>query len=307
LPVQALLPFTDFVNASLSGLPGFPAGSALLLLNGWRAWVAFAAISSSMAGYWLVLEPGSIAGAVYLFGVSAATGLAVYGLSRLRDLAEELEATRRKLARAAAERERLRVAQDSHDLLGLGLSAIALKSDLAERLIGRDDARARAELHALVGLTARARADLRAVASGEHGLSLRTELAAAREVLATVDVRVEVHATPAGAPLPPDVDAVLATVLREAVTNVLHHSVATRCGIELIVGAVDVSLRVTNDGVGGRHPATLRVRGQARRTGGQGLANLAARAAARGGHLTTDSEGGRFELTVRIPLAPPAA
>ena len=56
--------------------------------------------------------------------LSASTGLAVYGLSRLTDLAEDLQATRRELARAAAERERLRVARDTHDLLGLGLSAV---------------------------------------------------------------------------------------------------------------------------------------------------------------------------------------
>jgi two-component system, NarL family, sensor histidine kinase DesK len=302
LPVQALLPFTGYVSAPLFGMPSFPAGSALLLLTGRRAWVAFAAISSSMAVYWLLREPDALDAVVYLAGLSASTGLAVYGLSRLRDLAEELEATRWRLARAAAVQERLRVDQDTHDLLGLGLSAIALKCDLAGRLIGRDDARAQAELQALVRLTAQARADIRAVTTGAHGLSLRTELDAARDVLTTAGIRVEVRPVTPGVSLPSDVDAAFATVLREAVTNVLRHSRATWCDIELTADAATVSVRVANDGVSGPPPVPAGAQQQGRRVGGHGLANLAARMAARGGWLTTNVEDGRFELTAHVPL-----
>ncbi|MFY1692062.1 sensor histidine kinase [Plantactinospora sp. WMMB782] len=300
LPVQALLPFTEFVNASLLGLPAFPAGSALLLLRGWLAGAAFAVISSSMAAYWLVLQPGDVDGVVYLVGLTTSTGLAVYGLSRLRDLAEEQETIGRDLARAAVERERRRVGQDTHDLLGLGLSAIALKCDLAGRLIGRDDTRAQMELHKLLRLAAQARADIRAVTAGEPGLSIRTELVAARDVLGTAGVRVEVTTTGAES-VPADVDAVLATVLREAVTNVLRHSRATRCDIDLRANAVTVSLRIANDGAGAA-PAAPPAPTHGRPVGGRGLANLAARVQARGGQLKTNVEDGRFELTARLAL-----
>ncbi|GIJ56749.1 sensor histidine kinase [Virgisporangium aurantiacum] len=295
LPVQALLPFTDFVHATLLGLPGFPAGSALLLLRGRRAWVAFTAIGCSMATYWLLRHPEDLGGVVYLAGLSASTGLAVYGLSRLRDLAEELAVARQRLVRAAVEQERLRVSQDTHDLLGLSLSAIALKCDLAGRLAGRDNARTRAELHAVLRLAAQAQADIRAVTTGRHGLTLRTELAAARDVLATADVRVRLPPAETGVPLPSDVEAVLATVLREAVTNVLRHSKATRCDIELTARAA-VTLRVTNDGADGSPRPTEQA------GGGHGLTNLTARIAYHGGTLTTRAADGRFALTAHIPL-----
>jgi signal transduction histidine kinase len=117
---------------------------------------------------------------LYQMGVVATAGIVVFGLSRLTGLAEQVEATRRELARAAVERERLRVAQDTHDLLGLGLSVVALKSDLAGRLIDRDPAddyaRARSELATLLRAAGQARADLRAVAVGENEVSLRAEL-----------------------------------------------------------------------------------------------------------------------------------
>jgi two-component system sensor histidine kinase DesK len=303
LPAQALLPFTDYVGLSLLGLPGFPAGSALLLLVGWRAWAAYAVIASSMAGYWAVhVSWSDVDGLVYLAGLSASTGLAVFGLSRLRDLAEALAAARMELARAAVERERLRVAQDTHDLLGLGLSAIALKCDLGGRLIGRDDTRAHGELQSLVRLAAQTRADIRAITSGEHGLSLRTELAAARDVLVTAGVRVEDRAASVGEPLDAAVDTVLATVLREAVANVLRHSQATWCEIELTVDAATVSLRVANDGVPDGPPVPAHGREQGRRIGGHGLANLAARAVTRGGRLMATAEAGRFVLIAEIPL-----
>ena len=46
----------------------------------------------------------------------------------------------------AVSEERLRIARDLHDLLGHSLSVIALKSDLAGRLIERDPEAARREI-----------------------------------------------------------------------------------------------------------------------------------------------------------------
>ena len=42
------------------------------------------------------------------------------------------------MSRLAAERERMRIARDLHDLLGHSLTAVAVKAELAGRLIGRD-------------------------------------------------------------------------------------------------------------------------------------------------------------------------
>ncbi len=280
------------------GMAAFPAGSALLLLTGWWAWLAFTVISAGVGVHWVLLYPDP-ASATYIAAVAAATGLAVYGLSRLTDLAEELETARRDLASAAADQERLRVAQDSHDLLGLGLAAVALKCDLAGRLIGRDDARARAEMDAVLLLAAQTRSEMLKVTAGGHDLSLAAEVAAARQLLTSTGVDVDVDpADVAGLLLPEQVDAVLATVLREAVTNMLRHARATRCGIHLRKDADGIELRVTNDGVGKPSPDRTQQRG-----GGRGLPSLTARVAAMGGRLATRSGANEFDLTVRVPLS----
>jgi two-component system, NarL family, sensor histidine kinase DesK len=115
---------------------------------------------------------------------------------RLAGLARELEGLRDRLARMAAVRERLRVARDVHDLLGLGLSAIALKSDLIAALIGRDDSRAAAEIEEMSRICAAVRADARLVTGDGRRLSLVAELAAAEQILTSAGIEVRADTLP---------------------------------------------------------------------------------------------------------------
>ena len=291
------------VRAYVGFLPGFLAGSFLLLVPGRWRWAGYAAVVASWPVLYVTLPLLMVtipAGQAVPFGfyfaaVTALVGLLVYGLAWLAGLAAELEALGRGLARAAVVRERLRIARDVHDLLGLGLSAIALKADLICALIGRDDARAAAELGELGRICASARADARLVTVGRQRLSLAAELTAARQILtsAGIEVRTDI---PAG-PLPVTADDVLATVLREAVTNVLRHSIAGTCTIEASAGNGALRLRVCNDGV--PEQATT---GDRR---GSGLANLTTRVRAVGGELASRQADGRFDLVAEIPLAAP--
>jgi two-component system sensor histidine kinase DesK len=278
---------------SLLGMAGFPAGSALLLLPGRWRWAAFVAIPASVGALMAAYSAYGMYDAVNLAAATATTGLVVYGLSRLTDLAHRVASARRELARMAAVQEQLRVARDTHDLLGLGLSAVALKCDLIVRLIGRDDTKARSELEQLLKIAARAHDDALSVTSeAHHRLSLRTELDAARDTLASAGVGIRIDVT--AVPLPPAVDAVLATVLREAITNILRHATVEQCAIQLSMTDEVIRLRITNDGAA--TPA-------ATRTGGAGLPNLRARVRALDGHLTAGSDGeGRFKLAVEIPV-----
>ena len=184
---------------------GFLAGSVLLLVPAVPGWAAFAAVIATLPVLFSVKPIAGLStreewlGAmVFLTLESAALGLLVYGLTRLAQLAVQLENLRGELARKAVAGERLRLARDTHDLLGLGLSAIAMKADLVGKLIGRDDARAGEEIAELARICATARADVRLVAGEARDLSLDAELAAARDVLASagIDVRMCVSADP---------------------------------------------------------------------------------------------------------------
>ena len=290
---------------------GFLAGSVLLLVPGVPGLVAFGAVIASVPVVWAVKPPpvptpleSLLGGMLFLTLESAALGLLVYGLTRLAWLAVRLENLRGELARKAVAGERLRVARDTHDLLGLGLSAIAMKADLIGKLIGRDDARAGKEMAQLTRVCAAARADVRLVAGEARDLPIGAEFAAARDVLASagIDVRARISADPS-----PEAAAVLVPVVREAVTNILKHSSASYCVLELTADASLLRLLISNDGsdeADRAPPAT------ADRTG-TGLRNLAARLEAAGGRLAAARrEDGTFSLAVELPLpasAPAAA
>ena len=312
LLLQAVLTYALFSATGWHPLimSGFLAGSALLLVTAPLGWVGFAAVIASIPALWALKPPPAVTtlqetagGILFLTVESAALGLLVYGLTRLAQLAVQLEHLRGELARQAVAGERLRVARDTHDLLGLGLSAITMKADLIGKLIGRGDARAGAEIAELARICATARADVRLVAGEARDLALDTELAAARDVLgsASIDVRMCVRADPS-----PETAAVLVPVVREAVMNILKHSRARRCTLELTAGAGQWRLSISNDGsdCGGddRRSDAGRVPRATAGPEGNGLRNLAARLEEAGGQLTVRREGGTFSLTAELPL-----
>jgi two-component system sensor histidine kinase DesK len=296
----ALVPLTGWHPLIMVG---FLAGSALLLVPAAAGWAAFAVVIATLPVLFAVKPMAGLStGEVWLGAVvfltldGAALGLLVYALTRLAQLAVQLDNLRGELARKAVAGERLRVARDTHDLLGLGLSAIAMKADLIGKLIDRGDARAGAEIAELARICATARTDVRLVAGEARDLPLDAELAAARDVLtsAGIDVRMRVSADP-----PPEAAAVLVPVVREAVTNILKHSSATYCALEMTADARLLHLSISNDGRDDTGGGPL---AEAGRTG-NGLPNLAARLEAAGGDLTATREDGTFSLAVELPLA----
>ncbi len=212
--------------------------------------------------------------------------VSVAALCRLPVAAEQVVASQRELARLAALRERLRIARDTHDLLGFQLSAIALKADLVGRAAG---AEARDELAEVGRLAEEALNSVRSVTAPPAGLSFADEVRSARSMLTAAGARVDVALDAAPGP---SIEGPLAIVLREAVTNVVRHSRATTCTIETRPVPGGIRLRVTNDGV--THNGVPR--GSPPAAPGHGLANLRARARETSGELTVARSGERFTL-----------
>jgi signal transduction histidine kinase len=268
------------------GMPGFLAGSALLVLPMRIRWPVFAAV---VLGNGLVQAPYYPGGfSPYLVILTLVSGLVVFGMSRLPALVEELERARSELADLAVTEERLRFARDLHDVLGFSLSAITLKVELTRKLIGEHTERAVRELSEILGISRQALNDVRAVASSYRELSLTDEISSARSVLSAAGVQARVEAD--HGELSPRSRTVLATVLREGVTNLLRDSRATSCTIT-ITGQDRVSLDIVNDGA--CEPANT------------DLTTLSARVAAIGGTLLAESSPeGTYRLRAEVPAQP---
>ncbi|MFH8368769.1 sensor histidine kinase [Streptomyces sp. NPDC018031] len=303
LALQALLtflPFAVFKHAWL-GMPGFLAGSALLVLRAPLSWLAFGAIM--VCTDVLLFQVGFGWGEVAYTSVSTAlTGLVVYGLSRLTGLVSEVYRSRAELARLAVDQERLRFSRDLHDLLGYSLSTVTLKCELVHRLLPEENSRAQQELKEILETSRQALADVRSVARGYRRMSLAAEARTARSMLAAVGIRATVRLE--CAELPELVDTVLASVLREGLTNVLRHSKAEHCAIEAFDAGGTVRLVLANDGVG--KPSTiLSTDRDDGADGGSGLGNLGVRVGQLGGRLNAGVRpaDGWFVLTAELDVA----
>ena len=184
--------------------------------------------------------------------------------------------------------ERERVARDVHDVLGHSLTVINLKSELARKLIDHDPEQARREIEAVAELSRSALGEARATVTHLRTPDLARELVSAAEALATASIHATVPAPHHATRIPDDTSRVFAWALKEAVTNVIRHSGATHCVVELAPSR----LVVRDDGRGFR--STHR---------GNGLGGLEARVAESGGTLTitSDSSGTELNITMDTP------
>jgi two-component system, NarL family, sensor histidine kinase DesK len=273
------------------GMPGFLAGSVLLLFRAALAWPLFSLVAASMglAEWAFVGRPIDV---VYTVLAAVTTGLVVYGLSRLTALVTEVRVTRAEIARLAVLRERLRFARDLHDLLGYSLSAITLKIELTHRLMKKAPQEAADQLLEVLEISRLALSDARTVASGYREMSLEEECRSAVSVLTAADVSVRLHCDTTD--LPVHANTVLATVLREGVTNLLRHSKAKHCDITIRQAGDHASLEISNDAVSPPDEEDDH--------GGGGLHNLSVRANEIGGRIIVEHGDDVFRLRAEVPL-----
>lgn len=246
---------------------------------------------------------GGIGAALSPVAFVGIVGCIVLALVQSWTVTQRLRAAQAEMARTAAvSEERLRIARDLHDLLGHNLSLIALKSELARRLLNEAPERAAAEIADVESVARTALQEVREAVAGYRQPSLVSELAGAREILAAAGITYRPEGVEdASRGLPSAIDAALAWAVREGVTNVIRHSSARCCTIAVTRQAGEVRVEIRDDGVGAR---TARSRGTtAGRFGGNGLRGLAERVEALDGRFTSGSQAeGGFFLSVQVPV-----
>lgn len=139
--------------------------------------------------------------------------------------------------------ERESIAVDVHDLLGHSLTVINLKAELARRMLEHDPDRARAELEAIAQLSRTSLAEVRSTVTRLRSPDFPGEVEAARRALETVGIAADLPDNPAVAG---SNQALFAWALRELVTNVVRHSQATHCRVQVS----SQKLQVEDDGIG---------------------------------------------------------
>jgi two-component system sensor histidine kinase DesK len=276
----------DWIAVPLFGL------SDLLLVTVGR--VRLLSVGSMVAVYVLLcartLDGADLPGNLLTFVVATAF---CYGIAGLVRAARELDATRAELAHAAIGVERLRVARDLHDTLGHSITVALVKLELAERLGKHQASRGMAETVEAKDLLRSAMQELQAVVVGMRDLSLRREVDSAASVLESAGIAVT--ASVVGDEFTGEVADAACWVIREATTNVLRHSSATRCRITLNCRDGMLELQIANDGVAAPNDSTLH-------PGSKGIVGMRERMAAVGGSLSSGLDAaGDFVLRMSAP------
>ena len=273
-----------FLYAVIMGGAAFP----------WRRGILAVVILSVLAGGIELARGESVTTSTGQLLNDLLVGFAAVAGRLLVEANQQLSQAREQIARLAVGEERLRFARDLHDLIGHSLSVIALKSELAGRLIKSSPGLAGHEVEDIEKVARDALREVREAVAGYRQPTLAAELAGAHEALMAAGI--EFHVDQEHAPLTPAVEAVLAWTVREGVTNVMRHSQAKRCAIRISSRDGHITVEVVDNGRGGTLEA------------GSGLRGLRERVLERGGSLTAEPlphEG--FRLRVTLPLAQASA
>jgi two-component system sensor histidine kinase DesK len=200
-----------------------------------------------------------------------------------------LRLSQEEMGRMAAMAERERIGRDLHDLLGHTLSVIALKSELAGRLVTRDVEAARREINEVQLVARNALSEVRRAVTGMRSHGVLAECASARIALESAQVHFDYETD--AITMAPEVESVLAFTLREAATNVIRHAQAHRCRVRLRRNGDLARMEFEDDGRGGV------------KSEGNGIVGMRERLEEVGGTLELDSPvGGGTRLIAVVPI-----
>jgi two-component system sensor histidine kinase DesK len=225
---------------------------------------------------------------IYILFFVVVLGLANLYFGEMSRKNRALKLSQEEIRKLAAGAERERIGRDLHDLLGHTLTLITVKAELAAKLAERDLAGAAREIRDVERISREALAQVREAVGGYRSGGLTGELANARVALTAANVKLAENVEPPR--LSPAQDSALAMVLREAVTNIIRHSGAQHCRIELENGGPNLRLLIADDGHGG----SLRE--------GNGFKGMRERLKAVSGNLEIDSGHNGTRLTILMPM-----
>ncbi len=216
-----------------------------------------------------------------------------------RERVAEATRGRAETERRRAGEERLRIAQELHDVVAHHISLINVQAGVALHLMDTKPEQTATALAAIKDASKEALVELRSLVgilrdSAEQaprapvpGLARLDDLVA-RTTQAGLDVTVEVDGE--RRTLPAQLDTAAYRIVQESLTNVVRHARASRSTVRIGYGDTAVTIQVDDDGTGGPPGPE-----------GNGITGMRERATALGGTFEAGRAGGGFRVTARLP------
>lgn len=239
-----------------------------------------------------------------LLGVVPATAWVVVPFAigaTVRSAAESAARAQAEAVRQRVDEERLRVAQEVHDVVGHGLAAIKMQADVALHVLARQPAQAEPALAAISRASAEALDDLRGTLGLLRGVDANPPRAPAASIdrigdlcerMRDIGVAVTLHTSGEPGPVPSAVDLAAYRVVQEALTNVLRHSETKVADVEVCYEDDAIAVTVANPSP--QPPDSD--------TGGLGIPGMRTRVDSVGGQLSAGPTAeGTFEVRAWMP------
>jgi signal transduction histidine kinase len=236
-------------------------------------------------------------------------GDAVRSRRAVERAAAEREAERERRARDDADRrladERLRIAQEVHDVVAHAMVAINVTAGVAAHVLHKRPGQAETALTEIKRVSGAALDDLRATlgllrdehaTAPVHPTRVLSEVPDLAAPLRAAGVRVEVELDGPEERVPSAVGAAAYRIVQEALTNVLRHADASSAAVRVAIGTHDLEIDVRDDGLAA--PVAHGPNGS-----GSGLRGMAERAAALGGRVDAGRQpDGGWQVHATLPL-----
>ncbi|MFK4165742.1 sensor histidine kinase [Paenibacillus lautus] len=219
----------------------------------------------------------------------------IRSLNRRQELERELAQANEQIRNLIKGEERMRIARDLHDTLGHTLSLITLKSQLVEKLAAKDPVKAQLEAREIQNTSRAALRQVRELVSDMRTATLPEELLEAQIILESADIELVSTGNPKLEGISDLAHNILSLCLREAVTNVVKHSQASQCRIDIESLDNEWRLLVADNGIGlkGKDDGA---------SGSNGLKGMAERLSLIGGTIEAVSEPQGTKLNIRVPI-----
>lgn len=210
-------------------------------------------------------------------------------------------------ARLQVREERVRIAQELHDVVAHTLAVMTVQAGVGRRLMAKRPEEASEALASIEQIGRTAQDELRVVLGllREEGfdaaeLSPAPQLVDVKALVETVRASgsaVELRLSSTDNRVSPALELSLYRVVQEALTNVVKHAPGAAATVEVAVADQAVRIEITNDG-GPQHAGSMK-------TGppGHGILGMRERIAAFGGSLVTEPRpDGGFRVLAEVPL-----
>lgn len=196
------------------------------------------------------LTPTSLVNIVPMFILMLLTPFGMRNFNQKKMLRNQLNEANEQIKDLVKREERQRIARDLHDTLGHTLSLITLKSQLVEKLIVKNPERASTEAKEITQTSRTALKQLRELISDMRMITVEEELEQIKAILQAANIELEIKQETSASLLSPIEQNILGMCLREAVTNVVKHSKATRCIVSVRELQGELILTVEDNGIG---------------------------------------------------------